>query len=170
MVSFGGQYTRSEWLGGLSLAMRPSKRDLALRLVAVAIFLVAAGLVVAQLLQGEQANVSRLVRTGLSGVLLLAWAILPFVRLRWTAGRAWNASGGQVSLKGTATNEGIATNAAPKLESWDSFLKAVRRDDMVVLIGNDGLATVLPKRFFENDRAWQEFVQLVDFKVVSPRQ
>lgn len=170
MISFNGQYTRSEWLRGLGLAMRPSKRGLALRLIAVGIFLVAAGLVIAGLLQGERANVSRLARTGLSGALLLGWAVLPFVRLRWAATRDWNASGGQVSLQGVATSEGITTNAGPKMEPWDSFLRAIHRDDMVVLISNDGLATVLPRRFFENDRAWQDFLQWVEFKVVPPQQ
>ncbi len=169
MVEFGGTYTREEWLSGLGLAMRPSKRDLVLRLIAAIIAVTAIGLFAGSLLQGDRTHATRTARTALTGVFLLAWAVWPYLKLRWIAMREWKALAGQGGLQGFATNEGLVTNAATKLEPWASFLKAIRRDDMIVLIGSDGLATILPRRFVATESAWQDLAQWVEFNVTPLR-
>lgn len=169
MVEFAGTYTREEWLTGLGLAMRPSKRDLVLRLLAALIALTGISLFAVSLWQGDRTQATRTARTALTGAFLLVWAVWPYLRLRWIAMREWKALAGQGGLRGTATNEGVVTNAAPKLEPWASFLKAIRRDDMIVLIGSDGLATILPRRFVATERAWQDLALWVEFNVTPPR-
>jgi len=60
-------------------------------------------------------------------------------------------------------------SASGLVDKWDGFLRALVRDDMVVLIGSDGLATILPRTFFATEEHWQQFRQLVRFNVVAPR-
>jgi len=151
--------------------MYPTGRALALRLAALLVALGAVAIVLISILQGETPGTSRIVRMAFSATLLALWAALPY----WRAWRAtiapWRAAGGHLSLKGTITNEGIRSNASEggNVDKWESFLAARIREDMVVLIGSDGLATILPRTFFASDFDWQAFRHMVEFKVVAPK-
>jgi hypothetical protein len=167
MISFGGAYTREEWTRGLGLAMRPTKGMLALRLLGLAVALAAFGLAAYALVEGEF-DPLRSGRHILTGALLGYWAVWPFVRARVVADRQWKRAEGKLSLAGAIDNEGIRSNASAQVDKWDSFLRLIRRDDMAVLIGSDGLATVLPRRFFD-ERGWRDFQALAQYKVVEPK-
>ena len=170
MITFSGTYTRAEWLRGLNIAMRPSKGALALRLLALALFVVALGIIAAAFIRGEPIETLRLIRNVMAAVVLGFWAIQPFLRARQLAAAQWKRAGGKVSLSGAVTEEGIQTNASPEIDRWNMYLKAVQLEDMVVLMGGDGLATILPQRFFPDDRAWRDFRAMVEFKVRGPLQ
>jgi hypothetical protein len=167
VISFGGEYTREEWMRGLGLALRPTKWMLALRLLGLTLALAAFGLAGYALLTGEF-DPWRSGRHIITGALLGYWAVAPFVRIRMVADRQWKRADGKLSLAGTIDNEGIKSNASPQPDRWDSFLRMIRRQDMVVLIGSDGLATVLPQRFFD-ERGWRDLQALAQYKVVEPK-
>lgn len=169
MISFAGMYTREEWLRGLGLAMRPTKRALILRIIGLTLFVVAIGIMVAAIIAREEFDTFRIARTGITALVLGYWSLSPFLRARIVAARQWKAAGGHASLQGEASNQGIRTSASQELDRWESYLKAVVREDMIVLLGDDGLATVLPRRFFADERDWREFSQLVQFKVQPPQ-
>lgn len=167
MIEFRGSYTREEWMRGIALAARPAKWALALRLVGLAVALAAFGLAIYALITGEF-DALRNGRHILTGALLGYWAVAPFVSARLAADRQWKRANGKLSLAGTVDNEGIKSNASPQPDKWDSFLRLIRREDMMVLVGNDGLATVLPRRFFD-ERGWRDFAALAQYKVVEPK-
>ena len=171
MISFAGNYTKQQWSRGLRLAMYPTGRNLIFRLVGLGIILFFVGFIAYTLYQGEEVNWARLARPAVSVVLLGAWVSTPYVRAWRAAAEPWRGSSGHPGLKGVVTNEGIISNApaAGSLDKWDKFLRALVRDDMVVLVGSDGLATLLPRTFFATEEGWQQFRQLVQFNVVPPR-
>jgi len=170
MIPFGGTYTKKQWSRGIHLAMYPTGRALVLRLLALVLVLAGAGLIVATLVQGE-ANVSRLVRLAVGIAFLGYWVLQLYVRAWREAARPWRGSAAQPSLKGVISGEGILSNASVTgvPETWDTFLRARVRDDLVVLLGADGLATVLPREFFATEDDWQGFRVMVDFNVVRPK-
>lgn len=171
MISFGGEYTRKQWGQGIRIAMHPTGRAFVLRLAALLLVL---GVVIALLisvLQGEAPDSSWIIRTAFSVALLVLWAAVPYWRAWRAAVAPWRAAKGPLSLMGTITNEGIRSNASGGGDGdrWESFLAARTRQDMVVLIGADGLATILPRTFFASEFDWQAFRHMVEFKVVTPK-
>lgn len=171
MISFDGEYTREQWSRGIRLAMLPRGGALVLRLIAIAIALGAFVLFFVSYLRGEVPDTARVIRTVLSATLLGLWGAVPYWRA-WRASIApWRTTGSRLSLKGTITEEGISSNASGSdgVDKWESFLGAYIRDDMVVLLGSDGLATILPRTFFASDFEWQAFRHMVEFKVVPPK-
>jgi hypothetical protein len=76
-----------------------------------------------------------------------------------------------VSLTGSISGEGIVSDAPPAgaVEKWESFLRAYEREDMVVLVSANGLATILPRDFFATEDDWPAFLQFVEFNVVTPK-
>lgn len=170
MISFGGTYTRQQWGRGLRLAMHPTGLGLIARLLALALVIGAIGLIVAGILRGEVAP-TRLARTGFGALVLAVWALQPYIRAWRAAAQPWRGPGGAPSLKGIVTSEGIVSDASATgaVEKWDSFLRAHVRDDMVVLLGTDGLATILPREFFSSEDDWQVLRQMVEFNVLRPK-
>lgn len=171
MISFGGEYTREQWAKGIRIAMHPTGRALVLRLVALVLALGVAIVLLISVLQGEAPGTPRLIRTAISVTVLVLWAVAPYWRAWRAAIAPWRAAKGPLSLKGTITNEGVSSNAAGGggVDKWESFLAARVREDMVVLIGSDGLATVLPRTFFASEFDWNAFRHMVEFKVVAPK-
>jgi hypothetical protein len=169
VISFGGTYTKQQWSRGIRTAMIPTGWALALRLLALALAIAGVGLIVAALIQGE-ADVARLVRLAVPITLLAYWALQPVIRAQREDARPWSGSSAPPSLKGVVSSEGILSNssAGGALESWDTFLRAHARDDLVVLLGADGLVTILPREFFATEDDWQGFRLMVEFNVVRP--
>lgn len=170
MIAFGGEYSKAQWSRGIRLAMYPRGWGLLLRLLAFGLFVGGLLILGVSYLQGEELRTTKLLRVALSLLVLAAWAALPF----WNAWRAatqpWRNRRGGPSLNGVVTSEGIKSSAtgAGTVDKWDTFLRAYLRDDTVVLVGSDGLATVLPREFFVTEDDWRGFRQLVEFNVVSP--
>lgn len=171
MIPFHGVYTRGQFFRGIRLALRPSRRALVLRGLGALIAFGVIGAYIVVAVSGEGIPTSRLIRTGITALFLLYWAVSPFVASWWAASRQWRKAGGQLSLRGVATDEGVISNAlaSEALDRWENFLRAHMRADMVVLVGADGLATILPRTFFADEGAWSSFCQMVDFKVAPPR-
>ena len=170
MIPFDGHYTREQWMRGIRLAMHPTGRGLVLRLVASVLALAGIAFIGVSFFQGETSEL-RLLRATISIVILTYWISFPYLRA-WRAGtRSWRAAAGRLSLKGFANSEGIVCNASATraVEEWDTFVRAHVREDMVVLVGVNGLATVLPRDFFATEDDWQDFRQLVVFNVVEPK-
>ncbi len=153
------------------MAMHPTGRVLFLRLAALLLALGVVIVLLISVLQGEAPDSSRIIRTIFSVALLVLWAAVPYWRAWRAAVAPWRAAKGPLSLMGTITNEGVRSNASGSgsVDKWDSFLAARMREDMVVLIGSDGLATVLPRTFFASEFDWNAFRHLVEFKVVTPK-
>ncbi|HNS52249.1 MAG TPA: YcxB family protein [Anaerolineae bacterium] len=170
MISFGGTYTRQQWSRGIRLAMHPTGWALVTRLLALAIALAGLALIVFTLVRGED-QVSRIVRLAITIAVLAYWALTPYVRAWREARRPWRQLGSVPSLRGVVSGEGILSNAsaASETEKWDSFLRARVRDDLVVLLGSNSMATILPREFFASEDDWQGFRLLVDFNVVRPK-
>lgn len=171
MISFYGVYTRKQFFRGVRLARRLNRRAFFWRGLSILIVLIVVGAFIAIAVAGEEIPLSRLIRTGFTALLLLYWAISPFIGAWLAASRQWRKARGKLSLQGAVTDQGIVSNApAPEaVDKWESFLKAYVRDDLVVLVGADGMATILPRAFFADDNAWAGFCQMVDFKVVRPK-
>ncbi len=171
MISFGGEYTRKQWGQGIRIAMHPTGRALILRLLALLLALGVVIVLLISVLQGEAAGAPRLIRTALSVTVLVLWAATPYWRAWRAAVAPWRAAKSPLSLRGTITNEGIRSNASAggDVDRWESFLAARTREDMVVLIGSDGLATILPRTFFAGEFDWQAFRHMVEFKIVTPK-
>jgi hypothetical protein len=170
MISFGGVYTKDQFFRGIRLALHPGRRSLILRGIGVLIALAAIGAFIFSAATGEAVQTSRLVRTGIAALLLFYWALSPTIQSWRVATQQWRKSGSQMSLRGVITDEGIRSNAlAPDaMDKWDYFVRAHIRPDMAVLLGVDGLATILPRNFFANESDWMSFRQMVGFKVVVP--
>lgn len=99
-----------------------------------------------------------------------------YTKEQWSRGlraaaEPWRGADRHPSLKGVITNEGILSNASASgsVDRWDRFLRAFVRDDMVVLVGSDGLAILLPRTFFATEDDWQQFRQLVRFNAIPPK-
>lgn len=170
MIPFNGEYTKKEWSRGIQLAARPRGWAVVARLVALALVVLGVVLIVSSVVQGN-VNGSRVVRLAISMVFLAGWAALPYFRA-WRAQTApWRRPEGPPRLRGVVTSDGILHDpeAGGTLDTWDTLVRADVRDDLVVLIGADRLATVLPRSFFSSEQDWQSFRQMVDMNVVAPR-
>jgi hypothetical protein len=171
MIPFAGSYTKQQWSRGLRATMYPTGRNLIVRLLGLALILLFVGVIGYSLYQGEEVSWARLVRHGVTVVLLGAWVSTPYVRAWRAAAEPWRGADRHPSLKGVITNEGILSNASASgsVDRWDRFLRAFVRDEMVVLVGSDGLAILLPRTFFATEDDWQQFRQLVQFNVIPPK-
>lgn len=170
MIPFQGSYTRQQFFQGIRLASLPTRRALVLRGIGGLIALAALAAAVVSAISGAELGIPRLLRTGFVALFLLFWAVSPFIQNWRLATNQWRRSGGRISLKGTITSEGIVSNALGPdvLEKWDSFMRAHARPEIVVLLGADGLATILPRAFFATEADWTSFQQMVSFNVVTP--
>lgn len=171
MIPFQGVYTRQQFFRGIRLALQPSRRAFILRGLGALTALGVIGATIVVAVNGEGIPAARLIRTGITALFLLYWAVSPFVASWWAAFRQWRKAGGHLSLRGAATDAGIISNAlaSEAVDKWENFLRAHVRADLVVLVGADGLATILPHTFFADEGAWTSFCQMVDFKVAPPR-
>jgi len=170
MIPFAGNYTRQQWSQGIRLAMYPTGRNLVFRLLGLGLILFLVGVIVYNAYQGEQVSWTRLARPVVSMLLLGAWVSPPYVRAWRTAAQAWRGTG-QLGLSGVVTDQGIVSNASSsgQVDRWDRVLRAIVRDDIVVLVEANGMATILPRTFFPSEDHWQRFRQLVQLSVVPPR-
>jgi len=171
MISFGGVYTR-ELLGeGLRLATHPRGRGLILRVVAAILVVGGLGFVAYGLITGE-VTLAGAARTIFLLVLIGAWVVMPYFNAWQMANRSWRESGGAFGLSGTIGNDGIVLNRSDGGGSvdqpWDVFVRAHLEDELVVLVGVDRTATILPRSFFSDEGNWHSFRQLVEFNVVTP--
>ena len=153
------------------MALKPGRRALVLRGLGALIALGVIGATIVVAVSGEGIPAARFIRTGITALFLLYWAVSPLVASWWAASRQWRRAGGHLSLRGVATDAGVVSNAlaSEAVDKWENFLRAHVRADMVVLVGTDGLATILPHTFFADEGAWTSFCQMVDFKVAPPR-
>jgi hypothetical protein len=169
MIPFGGVYTRQEWGRGIRLAMHPRGRGLVLRWVGLILSLMAIGFFAVAIVRGE-ATAPRLLRAAASLGIFVYWALPPYIRAWQAARRPFRGPAAGPSLRGVISGEGISSNASspPEIDKWDSFLRAHVREDLVVLLGSDGLATILPRSFFATEDDWNAFREFVEFNVVVP--
>jgi len=169
MIPFDGVYNRQQWGQGVRWAMHPTGRSLVLRLVGLAIVLAGIAVIGVSLADGEM-NKLKLLRLAIGVGILAYWVAIPYVRAWRVAALPWRRPGGAPRLKGFVADDGIHWNeSAAAVTGWDAFLRARVRDDMVVLVSVNGVATVLMRDFFADEAEWQSFRQLVAFKVTEPR-
>jgi len=171
MIPFSGEYTKAQWSRGIRLAMYPKGRALIFRLLGLALCLAVIGALVVSRLQGETVQASRVVRMLISAGVLGVWAALPYVRAWQAMAQPWRGGRSTPNLRGVVTEQGITSNATRTgaEEKWSTFLQAYLHDDIAVLIGSDGLATILPREFFAGEDDWRAFRQVVEFNVTPPR-
>lgn len=103
-------------------------------------------------------------------VVIGIWVAAPHFNAWWMANRSWRASGGAFAMEGTAGNEGLVLNRGERSvdQPWDSFVRSHLHEDLVVLVGTDRTATILPRSFFMDENDWNSFRQMVEFNVVTP--
>ncbi|MEJ2210357.1 MAG: hypothetical protein P8129_15160 [Anaerolineae bacterium] len=171
MISFDGLYTREQLRRGLWLATHPRGLGLILRLAAALLVVGGLGFIAYGLISG-QVTLGRVARTVVLLVLIGAWVVLPYVNAWQTANRSWRASGGAFGLSGTVGDGGLVLNRSDGRgnvdQPWDVFVRAHLEDDLVVLVGVDHTATILPRSFFSDEGDWHSFRQFVEFNVVTP--
>ena len=171
MIAFDGLYTREQLGQGLRLATYPRGRSLILRVPAAILVVGGLGFIAYGLIAGEL-TMSRVARTLFMLVVIGLWVGAPYFNAWNTARRSWRASGGAFGLSGTVGDEGIVLNRSDGGgtidQAWDAFVRAHVKDDLVVLVGVDRTATILPRSFFSDEGDWQSFRQLVEFNVVTP--
>ena len=169
MISFDGLYTREQLGRGLRLATYPRGLSLILRLPAALLVVGGLGFIVYGLLT-DQLTAGRVARTLFMLVVVGAWVVMPFFNAWRMASRSWRASGGQFRLSGTIGDEGIVLQRSGNSidQKWDTFVRSYLQEDLVVLVGADRTATILPRAFFADEDDWHSFRQLVEFNVVIP--
>lgn len=172
MIAFKGTYTPAQWRRGLQLASANSRAFKLLQAIALALVLVLFGILIYTYLSTGQINASRWLRFLLSAGVILVWIVKPIWRTHQMANEPWKRSGHAPSLEGSVTTEGVLLLLAgnnSRLERWLDYVKAVTREDIVVLIGQNARATIMPRDFFAKEDSWHSFRQMVSFNVVVPR-
>lgn len=167
MISFGGLYTREQLGRGLRLANYPRGRSLLLRVPAALLVVGGLGFIVYGLIVGD-VDLARVARTSFMLLVIGAWVAAPYFNAWNTARRAF---GGEYGIGGRVGNEGIVLNRAggDVDQPWSAFVRAYLQEDLVVLVGADRTATILPRSFFSDENDWNSFRQMVQFNVVTPR-
>ena len=166
-IPYRGRYDRATINQAVALTTRPARWANILRWA----LLIGYGLFFAYLALPRLANAGSapvdwapLTRPLLILVILLAFALSPYLNTFRLARGLWRKPSMQVDRSGTITAQGIVFRAhdGNRRLDWDQFTRRCQAPDLTVLVTTNGALTIFPRRFFAGDDAWRGFQQLLD--------
>ena len=169
-LPFHGRYDQATVNEAVALATQPARWNTLLRwglfLVYLPIFIYLA-LPLLQAPASSAAGTSPLFRPLLVLILLLAFAITPYLNTFRLARGLWRQPSIQGDRSGAVTAKGIAFPAhdGERVLEWSQFTRRRQTPDLIVLVTAKGGITIFPRRFFADDEAWGRFQQQVEQKV-----
>ena len=169
-IEFKGQYEKQQYFKAISLAGRPSKRGLILRVLIFAGFTgVFIWLVVTTVLDigSSGLDIPRVFRHMITALILAYFIFRPYVNIYLTANKLWNDPITRREISGIVSNQGVSYEAAEV--KWDEYAIKRLTADMVVLVTADRRMTFLPRNFFNSDGDWNRFTQLVELHIVEAK-
>jgi hypothetical protein len=169
-IPFKGQYTQSEFRRGVQLAGRTNSRNRFGGLMLVA------ALAAVVFLSGQSfyngaifTDPFMLVRIGLALLLLAAYLLFDPIRAYLQTRRLWQNPAMQQPITGRVTIDGLTyTNVSPyRNVPWSRFARLRLNKDLAALLTQDGVLTLLPKRFFKSEKDWEAAVKVIRSKVAQ---
>jgi len=93
--------------------------------------------------------------------------LLPYLAAR----KLWLNLALKDELRGSVDQNGITYHlkVGENRMTWNRFVRVRRKSGLNTLVARDGLLLVFPRRFFQSDRDWDGFNQLLDARIISPR-
>lgn len=168
-IKFRGQYEKKQYFKGMALA---AKQPMSKTLGRVALFLGFTAIYVVLVyhtLGQEEISTHELGRAirHLLTVGILGYAIFrPAINTYSTANKLWKDPIIRALKFGTITDEGICFYDKVTY-GWDRFIFKRMTDELVVLLTVSSDISIFPKHFFEDENDWNEFRQVVEFKVIE---
>jgi len=164
-INFQGQYDKKLFFRAVALANRLPKDRQRWLSIALVIAVGALGVLVYRIITSGDFwdNLVYL----LAAVFMIGVVGWIFLRPYFAARKMWNNPGTRRPLQGRVTSQGI-TYVLPEGENfipWKRFTRLQKNDDLLTLVRGDGLLLVFPRSFFQNERDWKKFVQLVESRV-----
>ena len=168
-INFQGQYQRWQYFKGVYLSDKPKTPIAILR---ISVFFVVAALFIAIIFSEAQKGVDtsllyRLGRHLLTFIALLYFLLQPFIKSYQNASRLWKDPFIRAGVAGSVSNRGIAYGSY--IQEWHRIIKKEVAEDMVVLVTDDRIMSILPRNFYPNDQDWENFLHLVENKVKEPK-
>lgn len=168
-INFQGQYQRGQYFKGV---YRSNKPKTSIAILRIALFVVFAALFIAVIFSEVQNGLEtsvffRLGRHLLTFLALLYFILQPFIKSYQNASRLWKDPFIRAGVAGTVSGNGISYGSY--IQEWHRFIKKDIGDEMVVLVTDDRIMSILPRNFFSTAQDWERFIQMVEQKVKEPK-
>ena len=171
-IEFSGEYDKKQFFRAVALANMPPRRGRLIRLALLALLaLVFVALVADYLTHGNQ-RPDKVIRIAINVFILGYFLLLPYISSWRIASGLWKGKiASSPHVEGRVIGHGIVykSAASEKEFAWETFSKARKTRDLVVLVTADGVMSIHPRSFFMSDQDWSRFQQLVDYNVVEPK-
>lgn len=168
-INFQGEYQKWQYFKGVYRANKPKTPNAILR---ISLFVVFTALFIAVIFSEAQkgfdtALLYRVGRHFLTFLALLYFILQPFIKSYQNASRLWKDPFIRAGVAGSVSSRGITYGSY--IQEWTRFIKKDVAEEMVVLVADDRIMSILPRNFFSNSQDWERFLQLVENKVQEPK-
>ena len=166
-IQFSGSYQQKQYYQGVFLAHKPPTRSAVLRILGfVVIGGLYIGLTVSVFQQDSQSTsqISNLLRHLITLVVVASFAFQPYIKAFVQSRNSWKDPITRLPILGAISGKGIRFGASANARAigWDTFIKAEKTENLIVLLTIDSGMVILPRAFFESDRDWKSLQQLID--------
>lgn len=171
-VEFKGKYTQKDVFRAVSLANKPTRKRLIIR-VGMALLVVVAYIAYTVVTANQSKTPildPKLIGSHLLYLLMIGLFLIYPNIISWiTAYKIWRAPTMHVEYSGTLSDEGITYTGKKTLITWDSIAKKQITSDLIVLLTANGILCFFPRGFFRSDAEWLWTCQLIKSKEVEAK-
>jgi hypothetical protein len=172
-IEFQGQYDKATLFKAVQLANKPSKRNTILRIsfaVLIVALFVAYAIAIANKDSLSSFEIFRSGRHLITIPFLLYFLLQPYISAYQTTNNLWKSPFMRAPMQGVVSSQGIVYGVSVgRTETpWGKFAKKQVTNNLIVLLTDDGILSILPRHFFKTENDWQIVTQWVKVKVIEP--
>jgi len=164
-IEFHGQFDKKTFFKAVALANRQSLRSRIFRFVLIGIAVIFLGINIFNFFARGGQNPNDILSLALSGIILLYFIFGFRLTTYALASRLWKSEGVHKEQAGTITEEGITYHPDTTAIPWKRFSRGQSLVHMQLLMTDDGLLSIFPRLFFNNDEDWKTFLNWVDTRL-----
>jgi len=163
-IQFSGILDEPLIAQAVKLANQPTPVQRIFRIAMLVVIAAALGFVTYSTVTGTETQPTRWLRV-LIWVALLAYFIYqPVLTQRRLTQKIWQSIQAQPRMEGAVTPDGVSFTFGDARQEipWERFFRLRKSDEMTVLLTNNGLLSMFPRRFFPNSADWSHLHQVID--------
>jgi hypothetical protein len=164
-IEFHGQYDKTTFFKAVALANRQSQRSRIFRYFLIGIAIIFLVINVFNFFARGSQNPNDILSVALSAIILLYFIFGVRLTTYTLASRLWKSDSVHQEQIGTITEEGITYRPDTTAIPWERFSRGHSVEDMQLLMTDDGLLSIFPRSFFNNDEDWKTFRNWVETRL-----